>query len=375
VNFTLVAHDAGLNWDHKSTLTLNVVSRGWNDVELVLQPGDPGYPSAAEATAGLVRPQGGITLTPAMIALAPDNRLYGLFRRGAAASEGYLLFSTDNPRGVWSLVDEQVPSAFATSPGVIAAGKLWLVGGSRIRQEQTSNRLCCYDLEQGTWRNEIDAGRDMPARMGHGVVYFKDRVWVMGGRDAGGNARDDVWTFDPKAEAPVWHRETEHAKWPARCLISPVVYDGQIWLFGGAEEPDSDKLFADIWCGDGKNWISRGTPGFLKDAKLTPLGGALQVMHERLVLIGRGRRIEGADERTEQFFQQLDSATSSTWRSLKADALAEWGPYVTFACTLVGWTRSHATGSGASHLLLALALGPDDSPNYANTKPLKFYLA
>ena len=26
-------------------------------------------------------------------------------------------------------------------------------------------------------------------------------------------------------------------------------------------------------------------------------------------------------------------------------------------------------------LLLALALGPDDSPNYANTKPLKFYLA
>jgi hypothetical protein len=324
-----------------------------------------------------------IELSPTTIALAPLNRLYGIFRFRAGGSDRYLLFDTDNPRGVWSLRDKKVPPAFATSPAVIAGGKLWLVGGSRIQQEQTSNRLCWRDLKDGGWHEiELAVGpepkKPMAPRMGHGVVYYKDRVWVMGGRDAAGNALDDVWTFNPNDEQPKWNRETEHAGWSPRCLISPIVFNKEIWLFGGAEEPDSDTLFTDVWHGDGERWRLWGTPGFLEEEKLAPIGGALQVIKGRLVLLGRGRTAEGKkDEETPQFFRQLDSASSRSWRPLPAGDLGDWAPYVTFACELVGWETSYPTEKGVKEnsMLLALALGPNDGGDYANAKPLMFYLA
>jgi hypothetical protein len=376
VTFTLEGTETKPGGGRKTArLTLNVVLPGWHDVQLELSPGDRGYAAASEAGAA---PKV-IKLFPTLVAIAPDNMLWGVFRCRDRRRDHHMLFQTTNPLGGWTLVDERFPLAFATSPAVISGGRLWLVGGSRIQQEQTSNRLCCYDLERLEWSDmpaqaEDPAVGPMPARMGHGVVWFDDRIWVMGGRDAGGNALDDVWTFDPKAETPVWRRETEHAGWSPRCLISPIVFDKKIWLFGGAEEPDSNNLFADIWCGDGKSWLWWGTPGFLGRTGLATLGGALQVMNGKLMLLGKCRQRVGKDADHESFLRRLDSPSSRTWSApLPAENLADWGSYVTFACTLIGWSTDYPTGGRTSHLL-ALALGPDDD-DYANTKPMKLYLA
>ena len=162
------------------------------------------------------------------------------------------------------------------SPGVASDGKLWLIGGSSVNPKKCSNEVWCYQKNE---RNENEWVRDkissrFTERMGHCVVEFKNKIWVLGGLN-GSDPLNDVWSYDQKEkdENKKWHQVTANAKWPARCLFAALVtptvgvppFDSEkIWIYGGTKDPDEIEPRIDLWSTtDGVNW---------EEAKIFELG-------------------------------------------------------------------------------------------------------
>ena len=134
-----------------------------------------------------------------------------------------------------------------TSPGAFFQNAIWLVGGSQVDPTASSNEIWCY---QPFEKKEHRFIANWPARMGHALVVFQNRLWILGGLDANGNTLDDVWFCDgtntfnqPDKSILAWR--------PAVPLPTPICQpsvaaftDGaassrkeRLWLTGGADGP------------------------------------------------------------------------------------------------------------------------------------------
>lgn len=300
----------------------------------------------------------GAALEPILLLNASDKKMFGLFRHRAADAGWVRLFETENPLAGWTPVKggDLDPKACPTSPGVVFDDKLWLVGGSQIEQEQTSDAVWCFDPEarRSKWTRREDATfpEKMPARMGHGVVVFDNKIWVMGGRDPAGNALDDVWAWDSKTSR--WEPQATEGKqgWAPRCLIAPAVQETKkgpmIWLYGGANEPLGAELFADLWRYDGTGWKKIE----LKDLRdTTPIASGLEVFQGYLTIMGT------ASEGGGPFGYQLTDTYRNLGNRFDTAGLTRFGPpgADTFSYQLVAFEKQ---------LLIARALGFDaDVPN------------
>lgn len=305
---------------------------------------------------------------PLLLLKASDKKLYGIFRHRADDGGWVRLFETGNPLAGWTPVeggglDSQ---ACPTSPGVVFDDKLWLVGGSQIEQEQTSNEVWCFATDPKAvgpkWKrlDKATFPEKMAARMGHGVVVYKGRIWVMGGRDPDGKALNDVWALDPKTSQ--WERqgneeEEKKTRWSPRCLIAPAVQETQkgpvIWLYGGANEPLGAELFSDLWRYDGGAWEKVE----LEDPPATrPIASGLQTFQRYLTILGTlsGRGV--------QFGYQLTDPYRNRGNHFETAGLTQFGPRGadTFSYQLVAF---------GTQLLIARALGfeadkPDPDRDY-----------
>ena len=185
------------------------------------------------------------------------------------------------------------------SPGVASGGKLWLIGGSAVDPTKCSNEVWFY--QKNDKANEGEWVRDSPAgfakRMGHCVVEFKEKIWVLGGLDSSGHRLNDVWSYDQneKDEKKKWQEVTANANWPARCLFAALVtpnigvrsFDSEkIWIYGGTEDPDTLEPMTDLWSTtDGVTWTDADDYEFDKLAG-KPKGATLFWDESRLHLAG-----------------------------------------------------------------------------------------
>ena len=140
-----------------------------------------------------------------------------------------------------------MPDAMRTSPGAFFDNAIWLVGGSQVDPGECSNEIWCY---QPFEKKAHSFTANWPARMGHALVVFQDRLWILGGLDANGNALDDVWVYGgmdtfnkPPNSVLQW---TSGQKLPEPvCQPSVAAFeDGagaskkeRLWLTGGADSP------------------------------------------------------------------------------------------------------------------------------------------
>ncbi|MBC8031866.1 MAG: hypothetical protein H7Z16_17420 [Pyrinomonadaceae bacterium] len=239
------------------SLTVQVAQAGWNR-----QPLQQGYPTVL--TKALDFTSGG------------SERLYGVFVDPATGAIG--LYSSETGFPPWRMESKgedfkeiQVVSGDLTfhlsdmshSPGVASGGKLWLIGGSSVDPTKTSNEVWYYHKKSAT--NEGEWVRNnpgpFPARMGHCVVDFKSKLWVLGGSD-GSNALNDVRSFDFRTN--TWSGPAT-ARWPARCMFAAVatpVVNGvtgfekeKMWIYGGTKDPDIIVAMTDLWSTtDGVTW-------------------------------------------------------------------------------------------------------------------------
>jgi hypothetical protein len=339
-------------------LQVSVLDWGWHDLRNTVWEGDPGYPTPeTETESNRLREKEAFDLEPTLLLNANEICLYGIFRLKFGRKEKAFLFQTANPFAGWNFVTSavpgqkgDVPQGFSSSPGVYLDDKLWLLGGSQIDSEITSNAVWCFDPQSGAWENWESAA--WPPRMGHAILVFQNQIWVLGGRDAAGNALNDVWSLDVESRQWKPHGQGE---WSARCLCHPAVFKNQIWLFGGAKKPFAQQayLYDDLYAfsADSGQWEEKKFTGIMQDdTSRKPIASCLQVFQNKLCLFGKFRTINAADksERVEPLAFSLTRPSTRTWEDFPSDGLKGWGPDTTFSYQLVSFRNK---------MLIARALG------------------
>jgi hypothetical protein len=219
-----------------------------------------------------------------------DVMLYGIFIKEGKAS----LYSSKYPLSSWTLESADVPEGMETSPAVCYDNKLWLVGGGATDPD-TCSRKVFYHID-GSWDKPWKEIKkvDFTARMGHTCVVFRDKIWILGGYDAGHNPLNEVWSLDANAICQK-HSEDKDIKWSPRCMFAATAYKDEIWLYGGAKGPVNESLMDDMWTSsDGEQWESykgilneKGSMGNpLLPGAGEPIGCSLLVLKDRLHLLG-----------------------------------------------------------------------------------------
>jgi hypothetical protein len=346
------------------TLDVKVLKSGWHDTANCILKGDPAYPRPTNLAAAVAigekekkekaekkeeREEAGFQLEPTELINANDQCLYAVFRHTFLGEERSFLFRTQNPFAKWHVVecsvpnqkDRGIPAGFVTSPGVYFDDCIWLIGGSQIDPETTSNNVWRLHLDQttkkGVWENLGAAG--WTPRMGHAVLVFENSIWVMGGRDSAGNALNDVWTWSPGTKR--WDCVQRVAEWAPRCLFRPAAFDKQIWLFGGAKEPFSSELYSDVWVysPSSKKWEEKKITGEILPRE-KPVGSCLGVIKGYLRLFGSFVSTSADGQRSERVKPlafTLKNLDTRTWSDIPREGLMDWGGENTFSYQLVSF--------------------------------------
>ncbi|MFY9620654.1 MAG: kelch repeat-containing protein [Pyrinomonadaceae bacterium] len=246
------------------TLTVQVAQAGWNR-----QPLQQGYPTALMSTLSFKSGE--------------SERLYGVFVDAETNKVGLYSSATGFPPWrmesggknfseikVVSNNQEYFLSEMSHSPGIGSGGKLWLIGGSSVEPTQISNEVWYYHKNDTTkveeWVRDKPGG--FSARMGHCVVNFQNKLWVLGGYSDATGPLNDVWSYDQSNQ--TWSKQTTGTIWPARCMFaaaatpaSPGVFGFEkekLWIYGGAEDPDNIVAKMDLWSTtDGATWKEEKT--------------------------------------------------------------------------------------------------------------------
>ena len=171
---------------------------------------------------------------------------------GCSAEPDVTTTSTTTGPGAWTNLEPRgdLPSARnrqamaydSRARGVILFGGLY--GTARLDDTWT------YDLEANTWRECRPSGESPSARFGHAMAYEAagDRVILFGGYDGSG-VFDDTWAYDLTADA--WTRLVPGGSPPPPRYGHAMVYDpaiGRVILFGGLG--GDGRVVNDIWAYD-----------------------------------------------------------------------------------------------------------------------------
>ncbi|MEM7097874.1 MAG: hypothetical protein AAF541_06395 [Pseudomonadota bacterium] len=156
-----------------------------------------------------------------------------------------------------------------------------LTGQDVIDQSTTTTQAALHQFHNAGRVAELDLGtKRWSRRYGHGIIEFKNRVWVLGGYDGvyegpeddGQNSDDqtnsendndntlpdefdgwranDVWSSQ---DGDVWVEHINKAPWDARHNHAVAVFQDKLWVIGG-DTLDST-FMADVWSSeDGLNW-------------------------------------------------------------------------------------------------------------------------
>jgi len=131
-------------------------------------------------------------------------------------------------------------------------GKIWIIGGLGSNFLPNND---VWSFDGTTWTQHFSP--PWSARSKHGVKFFKDEIWLMGGDD-GSVRKNDLWSFDGGS----W---TSHgvAPWSPRAAFSTLVYEDKLYVLGGQSADTSTSLtftglLSDVWVSeDGENWTSQ----------------------------------------------------------------------------------------------------------------------
>lgn len=347
-------------------LVVRVLKSGWYGQQNILYEGDPGFPNPEGQAARdeLAKRKNRLELEPTTLFNANDQSLYGIFRYVFQSQERSMLFQAINPFGVWNFIPASVPGqqgaipeGFATSAGVYFDDSLWLIGGSRIDPDINSNIVWRFDTGGSKWKS-LGAANWSP-RMGHAVLVYKNTIWLMGGRDAAGNALKEVWRLD-NADANKWTQLKDDVLWAPRCLFGPAVFEEQIWVYGGVPEPFSSNLYEDAYAyADGK-WSKKETDILSKGAQTKPIASCLQVFPkktpddrktaERLCLFGVFRSVaKDGSEGVDPLAFSLSTPSTKTWSGFPNDGLKNWADDTTFSYQLLNYRNKMLIATGLSY--------------------------
>jgi hypothetical protein len=135
-----------------------------------------------------------------------------------------------------------LPSAYSPRP-VYFKDKLWIIGG------RFGLSSICSSVDGINWQN-IVVNAPWPARVDHTVLVFGNTLWIIGGQDGNGNPFNDVWK---SSDGVNWTQVTASTAWSPRFGHTSVVFNNKMWVMGGDPGPSGGNN--DVWFSlDGLTW-------------------------------------------------------------------------------------------------------------------------
>jgi len=148
-------------------------------------------------------------------------------------------------------------AAFSTRSGhkmVSFNNRLWVIGG-KVPDIYGYCSVPTSDVwysEDGVSWTRATANAGFVARYHHALVVFNNKLWVIGGVDAGYNSYNDVWS---SSDGINWTLETAAAAFSPRKLHNVMVLNNTLYLAGGGAGKD-------VWSStDGVNWTEETADG------------------------------------------------------------------------------------------------------------------
>jgi hypothetical protein len=92
-----------------------------------------------------------------------------------------------------------------------------------------------------SWTDVTDSA-PWPPRMGHSLVVYDDKMWVLGGGDHSGLTLNDVWY---SSDGENWTCADSSAGWTARESQYAAVMNNTIWILAGRSA--AGNCFNDVW--------------------------------------------------------------------------------------------------------------------------------
>jgi hypothetical protein len=196
-----------------------------------------------------------------------------------AMQEGAFYSSSDG--AAWTLAAPEIPwKGQYASGGAVFGSKMWVI--SRKKGTESGNDI--WSSKDGThWTQEVSGTPFSKRQLFSDVVAFKDRLWVVGGGNAGYHpfrAYNDVWS---SADGKVWTKATDQALFPPRIWNSSAVYKNRLWFLGGFRAEPNWNNFNDVWySADGAEW----SPLVTEDVWSSRHEFSLYVFDDKLWMVG-----------------------------------------------------------------------------------------
>ena len=145
-----------------------------------------------------------------------DGKLYAIGGQYLSSVEIY-----DPTTGVWS-AGLSLPSEVKYGTAITVSGQIYLVGGQNAGNNEL-NQVLSFDSSTNQWT----AKANMPtARHGASLVWFKNRIWALGGRSSS-ISQNKVESYDPVSN--TWQTEIPLAvsrSWPTAWTANGRLYAG-----------------------------------------------------------------------------------------------------------------------------------------------------
>ena len=192
--------------------------------------------------------------------LVYDNKMWII---GGSSDPDNSVWSSTNGQD-WTHVFKGWPSRYHHSSAVMN-DQLWLIGGNHRALNGPGRSLNdVWKSDDGTTWTEATAAAAFPPRCWHTSLAFNNRLWVIGGldpRDENDAERmNDVWS---SSDGTSWTQVTASAPFAPRFGHSSVVFDGKMWVIGGATDPNEDYQAnppSEVWFSDnGTTWTQAVT--------------------------------------------------------------------------------------------------------------------
>lgn len=168
---------------------------------------------------------------------------------------------------------------------VVFNNKLWVIGGwdGDFISGATETRLNdVWSSDDGvTWtKHEPTGGVIFAPLVGHDVVVFQNKLWVVAGSVQNDTDSNEVWS---SADGDTWTLVPQVDPFTARRSHRVVAFNGELWMTGGAVDSvvGADEGTSDVWhSADGASWT-------LQSAGFSPrVRHALEVFNGKMYLIG-----------------------------------------------------------------------------------------
>ena len=225
---------------------------------------------------------------------------------------------------VWTKRNEHISLSFKN--------KMWVIGG---KNASTSLADIWSSSDGKIWDNVTLTGTPPSARSGHAGVIYNAKMWVFGGQSGSGWV-NDVYSSSDGAE---WTKETD-AGWSKRSGHAAVVYDNKIWVMGGN---DNTSDLQDVWTYDGSSWTQQTSPSVtwsgMKDHEAQVFDGKIWILGGN----DNGSRIKKYFSFNGTSWSQDDQAAVPDWSQRSSMVSYEFDNYL--------WVVGGDNGtSGSTHM-------------------------